>query len=81
MDLPRSFTIRESSHRIHNPFTSDKLATLGQALHLPPGTRMLDLACGTGEMVCTWARGSLPTKPPSRAATRSARMTSCPCRN
>jgi SAM-dependent methyltransferase len=56
VDLPRSFTIRESSHRIHNPFTSDKLATLGQALSPPPGTRMLDLACGTGEMLCTWAR-------------------------
>jgi hypothetical protein len=46
MDLPRSFTIRESSHRIHNPFTGAKLATLGQALSPPPGTRMLDLACG-----------------------------------
>jgi SAM-dependent methyltransferase len=56
VDLPRSFTIRESSHRIHNPFTSDKLATLGQALSPPPGTRMLDLACATGEMLCTWAR-------------------------
>jgi SAM-dependent methyltransferase len=56
VDLPRSFTIRESSHRIHNPFTSDKLAILGQALNPPPGTRMLDLACGTGEMLCTWAR-------------------------
>ena len=56
MDLPRSFTIRESSHRIHNPFTSDKLATLGQALNLRPGTPILDLACGTGEMLCTWAR-------------------------
>jgi SAM-dependent methyltransferase len=56
VDLPRSFTIRESSHRIHNPFTSDKLATLGQALNLPPGTQLLDLACGTGEMLCTWAR-------------------------
>jgi SAM-dependent methyltransferase len=56
VDLLRSFTIRESSHRIHNPFTSDKLATLGQALNPPPGTRLLDLACGTGEMLCTWAR-------------------------
>jgi len=56
VDLPRSFTIRESSHRIHNPFTSDKLVTLGQALNPPPGTRLLDLACGTGEMLCTWAR-------------------------
>jgi len=56
VDIPRSFTIRESSHRIHNPFTSDKLTTLGQALSPPSGTRMLDLACGTGEMLCTWAR-------------------------
>lgn len=56
MDLPRSFTIRESSHRIHNPFTSAKLAALGQALSLAPGTRVLDLASGSGEMLCTWAR-------------------------
>ncbi|MCX4415820.1 class I SAM-dependent methyltransferase [[Kitasatospora] papulosa] len=56
MDLPRIFTIRERSHRIHNPFTPAKLATLGQALHLAPGTRVLDLASGSGEMLCTWAR-------------------------
>ena len=56
MDLPRSFTIRESGHRIHNPFTSAKLATLGAALRLPAGARILDLACGSGEMLCTWAR-------------------------
>ena len=55
-DLPRQFTIRESSHRIHNPFTPEKLAALGAALRLPPGTRVLDLACGSGEMLCTWAR-------------------------
>ena len=56
VDLPRSFTIRESSHRIHNPFTSEKLATLGQAVSPVRGTAMLDLACGSGEMICTWAR-------------------------
>jgi SAM-dependent methyltransferase len=56
MDIPRQFVIRESSHRIHNAFTSDKLATLGEALSPPPEARMLDLACGTGEMLCTWAR-------------------------
>ncbi|MGW1677692.1 SAM-dependent methyltransferase [Saccharopolyspora sp. NPDC002376] len=56
MDLPRSFTIRESSHRIHNPFTSEKLAALGQALHLTPGTSALDLTSGSGETRCAWAR-------------------------
>lgn len=56
MDIPRIFTIRESRHRIHNPFTDAKLAALGQALRLAPGTRALDLASGSGEMLCTWAR-------------------------
>ncbi|MCX5399740.1 cyclopropane-fatty-acyl-phospholipid synthase family protein [Streptomyces sp. NBC_00102] len=56
MDLPRIFTVRESSHRIHNPFTAEKLATLGRALRLEKGIRVLDLASGTGELLCTWAR-------------------------
>jgi ubiquinone/menaquinone biosynthesis C-methylase UbiE len=56
VELPRSFLIRESSHRILNPFTSEKLATLGGALRLLPGMRLLDLACGKGELLCTWAR-------------------------
>ena len=56
MDLPRIFTIRESTHRIHNPLSADKLAALGESLHLAPGTRVLDLASGSGEMLCTWAR-------------------------
>ena len=56
MDLPRHHTIRESSHRILNPFTEEKLATLGRALHLTPGTTLLDLACGKGELLSTWAR-------------------------
>lgn len=56
MDLPRIFTIRESSHRIHNPLTAAKLADLGSALQLDSGTRVLDLASGSGEMLCTWAR-------------------------
>lgn len=56
MDLPRIFTIRESSHRIHNPLTAGKLVALGESLHLAPGTHVLDLASGSGEMLCTWAR-------------------------
>ncbi len=57
MALPRIFTMRESSHRLHNPFTPEKLAVLGRALRLAPGTRVLDLAGGSGELLCTWARG------------------------
>ncbi|MCD8351515.1 MAG: class I SAM-dependent methyltransferase [Planctomycetaceae bacterium] len=56
MDIPRIFTISESEHRIHNPFTPEKFATLGAALRLEPGTRVLDLGSGSGEMLCTWAR-------------------------
>ena len=56
MDIPRIFNVTESAHRIHNPITPDKLATLGAALRLEPGTRVLDLGSGSGEMLCTWAR-------------------------
>ena len=56
MDIPRIFTITESAHLIHNPFTPEKLATLGAALRLEPGARILDLGTGSGEMLCTWAR-------------------------
>lgn len=54
LDIPRIFTITEGEHRIHNPYTSEKLATLGAALRLKPGTRVLDLGSGSGEMLCTW---------------------------
>ena len=56
MDIPRIFNITESAHRIHNPLTPEKLATLGAALRLETGTRVLDLGSGSGEMLCTWAR-------------------------
>lgn len=56
MDIPRQFVIRERDHRIHDPFGPEKLATLGRALRMSPGTTILDLASGSGEMLCTWAR-------------------------
>lgn len=56
MDIPRIFNITESAHRIHNPFTPEKLAALGAALRLEPGESVLDLGSGSGEMLCTWAR-------------------------
>jgi SAM-dependent methyltransferase len=56
MDIPRIFTITESAHRIHDPYTPEKLATLGAALRMVAGQRVLDLGSGSGEMLCTWAR-------------------------
>ena len=56
MDIPRIFNITESAHRIHNPFTPDKFAILGEALRLETGNHVLDLGSGSGEMLCTWAR-------------------------
>ena len=56
MDIPRIFNITENAHRIHNPITPEKLATLGAALRLESGARVLDLGSGSGEMLCTWAR-------------------------
>ena len=56
MDIPRIFNITESAHRIHNPITPEKLATLGAALRLEPAARVLDLGSGSGEVLCTWAR-------------------------
>ncbi|WP_436496254.1 SAM-dependent methyltransferase [Actinokineospora sp. HUAS TT18] len=56
MDLPRPFVIRESGHRVHNPLTEAKLATMGAALKLAPGTSVLDLCCGSGELLATWAK-------------------------
>jgi SAM-dependent methyltransferase len=56
VDIPRIFNITESAHRIHNPITPEKLATLGAALRLESGASVLDLGSGSGEMLCTWAR-------------------------
>lgn len=57
MDIPRIFTISESEHRIHNPFTPEKYAMLGRVLRMKHGTSILDLgSCGSGEMLCTWTR-------------------------
>ncbi len=56
MDLPRHHTIREGDLRICNPFTPEKLASLGRAIKLQAGDTLLDLASGRGELLCTWAR-------------------------
>lgn len=51
----RHHEIAEADHRILNPFTDDKLMLLGEVSRVGPDTRILDLACGKGEMLCRWA--------------------------
>lgn len=51
----RFHEISEAGHRILNPFTEDKLRLLGEVSGVRPGTRILDLACGKGELLCRWA--------------------------
>jgi SAM-dependent methyltransferase len=52
----RYHEISESSHRIMNPLSRDKLLLLGELCRIGQGTRLLDLACGKGEMLCLFAR-------------------------
>lgn len=46
----------EANHRILNPFTDAKLMALGAVSRVGSSTRILDLACGKGEMLCRWAQ-------------------------
>ncbi len=55
MDRLRQHEISEAEQRILNPFTDEKLMLLGEVCRLRPGQRQLDLACGKGEMLCSWA--------------------------
>ena len=56
MDLLSQHEIAEASHRILNPFTDEKLELLGQPCRWRRDMRLLDLASGKGEMLCTWAQ-------------------------
>jgi SAM-dependent methyltransferase len=51
----RHHEIAETHHRILNPFTEDKLRLLGEVVQAPTGARILDLACGKGELLARWA--------------------------
>jgi SAM-dependent methyltransferase len=56
----RFIAIAEAGLRIQNPFSEEKLMFLGdlcrQLGYLQPGTQLLDLACGHGEMLSRWAQ-------------------------
>ena len=47
----RLHEIGESSHRILNPITVDKLMLVGDIISPTPETRILDLCCGKGELL------------------------------
>jgi SAM-dependent methyltransferase len=47
--------ISEAEHHILNPLSDDKLMLIGELSRLGPGDRILDLACGKGELLCRWA--------------------------
>jgi SAM-dependent methyltransferase len=51
----RYHEIAEARHRILNPFTEARLRLLAEVAGVEPGTQILDLACGKGEMLCRWA--------------------------
>jgi SAM-dependent methyltransferase len=52
----RYHEIAEANHRILNPFTEAKLMLLGTVCRLQPEQRLLDLACGKGELLGRWAQ-------------------------
>lgn len=51
----RHHEIAEAGSRILNPFVEGQLRLLGEVARVGPGTRILDLASGKGEMLCRWA--------------------------
>lgn len=51
----REHEIAEAGHRILNPLVEAHLRLLGEVASVGAGARVLDLACGKGEMLCRWA--------------------------
>lgn len=51
----RFHEIAEGGHRIQNPFTEAKIRMLGEICRLHDGLRVLDLACGKGELLAQWS--------------------------
>lgn len=52
----RHHEIAEARNRILDPFSKEKLRLLGEVSVPRRGARILDLACGKGELLATWAR-------------------------
>lgn len=52
----RFYAIAEADHRYSVPITPEKVLKLGKICQLKSSSRVLDLACGKGEMLCQWAK-------------------------
>jgi cyclopropane fatty-acyl-phospholipid synthase-like methyltransferase len=55
VSVHRYHEISESSHRIMNPLSLEKLLLVADICHIDSGVRVLDLASGKGEMLCQLA--------------------------
>ena len=51
----RHHEIAEANHRILDPLVDGQLHLIGEVAGVAEGTRVLDLACGKGELLCRWA--------------------------
>ncbi len=51
----RHHEIAETNHRILDPLVDEQLRLIGEVAGVESGTRVLDLACGKGELLCRWA--------------------------
>lgn len=52
----RFYEISEAQHTLQYPMSLDSVLELGRKLDIRKSTRVLDLACGKGELLCQWAR-------------------------
>ncbi len=55
MDRWKYFAATHSDHVFCNPLSGAKVDELIELLRLPPGARVLDVACGKGELLCRTA--------------------------
>jgi SAM-dependent methyltransferase len=55
IDVHQYHRISESTHGIMNPLAPERLMLMGEACRLDSSSRILDLACGKGEMLCQFA--------------------------